>query len=575
MNIGSLRKSLLAASLMLAFTQMPAQNTAVSSFVHEVKVGETLYGISQMYGVTAEAIKSLNPNMGETIMTGQKIQIPQSDNGTVHHTIHAGETLYSITRKYGITAQELCDANPGLSATNFRAGEVIVIPKPTSAAHTENIAAPKQKSGCKQMYCVEKKETIYSISKKFGIAENELLAANPNIKGAKIKKGQYLCIPYSASDTEPEPQPEDVFKQLEPEVKMFKSVKAALILPFNLETENKSSENLKMLDFYEGFLLAVDSLKTCGMSVDLYVYDEKGSSASVIDNILSQPMMKYVNMIVGPVKAEHIPAVSKFAEDNDICLVVPFSSKDFVANSATHTFQINAPQASVYNKVYTLFMEQNPDVNVVFVGMNDKNDKSDYIIGFKKALDAKGISYQRISFTEIDKLQNVLKSGKKNILIPSSGSQNAFEQLVGRLNALESTGTYNISMFGYPEWQAFSAKSKKNLAKYGAVFFASFYNDASSSRTAQFERKFSKWFNRSQYNSYPRYGLLGYDVAAFFIKGMNDYGTSFVSNQKNIKYHSLQNPFDFERKNNWSGFVNNSVMLVKYNPNGSVNVLSF
>lgn len=574
MNVGSLRKSLLAAFVMLAFTQMPAQNV-VSSFVHEVKVGETLYGISQMYGVTIDSIKELNPNMGETIMTGQKIKIPQTSDGKVHHTIHAGETLYSITKKYGITAQELCDANPGLSASNFRAGEVIVIPEPTNAPHTENIAAPKQKTGCKLMYCVQKKETIYSIAQKFGLTEADLLAVNPNVKGAKIKKGQYLCIPYSASDTEPEPKPEEVFKQLEPEVKMFKSVKVALILPFNLGVEKMSSESLKMLDFYEGFLLAVDSLKTCGMSVDLYVYDEKGSSASSINEILSQPMMKYVNMIVGPVKAEHIPAVSDFAENNGICLVVPFSAKDFVANDAEHTFQINAPQTYIYNKVYSVFADKHPNANLIFVGMNDKNDKADYIVGFKKALEAKGKSYKRISFTDIDNLSGVLQSGKENILIPSSGTQNTFELLVNKLNTLENLSSYNISMFGYPEWQAFSAKNKKSLAKYRCSFFASFYNDATSSRTSQFERKFKKWFNRNQYNSYPKYGMLGYDVAAFFIKGMNDYGTSFPSNNKNIKYKSLQNPFDFERKNNWSGFVNNSVMFINYSSNGSVDILSF
>ncbi len=574
MNIGSLRKSFLTAFVVLAFTQMSAQNT-VSSFVHEVKVGETLYGISQMYGVTTNAIKELNPNMSETIITGQKIKIPQASNGTVYHTIHAGETLYSITKQYGITAQSLCDANPGLSANNFRAGEVIVIPESANVSSTENIAAPKQKTGCKQMYCVQKKETIYSIAHKFGITEDDLLAANPNIKGTKIKKGQYLCIPYSLADMEPEPKAEDVFKQLEPEVKMFKSVKAALILPFNLGTEIMSSENLKMLDFYEGFLLAVDSLKTCGMSVDLYVYDEKGSSASSIEQILSQPMMKYVNMIVGPVKAEHIPAVSKFAEENDICLVVPFSSKDFVADNSTHLFQINAPQTYIYNKVYTLFAEKNPNANLIFVGMNDKSDKVDYIVGFKKALEAKGQSYQRISFTDIDKLSNILQSGKNNILIPSSGTQSTFEMLVNKLNTLENVASYNISMFGYPEWQAFSAKNKKSMAKYRCSFFASFYNNAASSRTTQFERKFNRWFNRSQYNSYPKYGMMGYDVAAFFIKGMNDYGTSFISNNRNIKYKSLQNPFAFERKNNWSGFVNSSVMFVNYSTNGSVNILSF
>lgn len=575
MNTGSIKRIFFAALISLVFSKVSAQQKE-QSFVHEVKVGETLYGICQMYGVSISAVKELNPGLGEVIMTGQKLTVPQPEHGMQHHTIHAGETLYYITKKYGVTAQELCNANPGLSATNFKAGEVIVIPnKANTASDTENIAAPKQKEGCKQMYCVQKKETIYSIAQKFGITERELLAANPTLKNAKIKKNQYLCIPYSASDVEPEPKAEEVFKQLEPKMKKFKSVKAALILPFNLDNENMSSENMKMLDFYEGFLLAVDSLKTCGMSVDLYVYDEKGGSASVINDILSQPMMKYVNMIIGPVKPEHISMVSDFAEKNEICQIVPFSSKDFIVNNQKNVFQINAPQSYIYNKVYASFIEKNANSHIVFVGMNEKSDKVDYIVGFKNALEAKGISYKRINFTDINSLADVVSRGKKNILIPSSGSQNAFETLVQKLNAMDNIGSFDITMFGYPEWQTFATKNKKSMAKYQCSFFASFYNDASSSRSVQFDRKFSRWFNRNQYNSYPKYGMLGYDVAAFFIKGMNDFGTSFVFKTSDVKYTSIQNPFDFSRKNNWSGFVNNSVRVIRYKSDGSVTVRSF
>lgn len=543
-----------------AFTQ-----TQDKYFTHEVKAGETLYSISTMYGVSVSSIKELNPAISESIIAGQSIKIPKANTGSaVHHIIQPGETLYRLTKTYNVSAAAICDANPGLNAENFRAGTAIIIP----ASTPENAPAQDKVPECRQMYQVEKKETIYSISKKFNITEEELLAANPKIDAKKkIKKGEYICIPFGKNYVKPEPENKVLFKKTEPKVEKYSTIKVAVILPFNLNERKPSSESMKMIEFYEGLLLAVDSLKSQGVSTDIYAYDESRH----IDDILAQPMLKYVNVIFGPAKTGNVHALADFAERNHIQLVIPFASKDGIVNNKQNVYQINSPQTFVYEKVYNQFASDHAGDNIVMVGMNSKDDNADFIIGFKKALQAKNINYSRISFVDFDNLPSLLKKdGKRNILIPSAGDQHTFEMLNYKMSTMDELNDYVITLFGYPEWQAFSSKNAKNIHKYGSTFFTTFYNMPHDWATESFNRKFKSAFKRDQIKCYPKYAMLGFDAGYYFIKGLHLYGNKFSDNQSQIRYKSLQNPLNFSRTNNWSGFLNTSVMFINYNKNQTI-----
>ena len=539
--------------------------TSDNFFTHEVKAGETLYSISTMYGVPVERIKELNPSISESIMAGQSIKIPRKNKvSAVRHIIQPGETLYRLTKTYNVSAQAICDANPGLNADNFKSGTAIIIPVSTP----ENSPAKDKVPECRQMYLVEKKETVYSISKKFGITEEELLAANPKITSKKkIKKGEYVCIPYSKDYVKPEPENKVLFNKTEPKTEKYATIKVAVILPFNLSESKPSAESMKMIEFYEGLLLAVDSLKSQGVSTDVYAYDE----ARHIDDILAHPMMKYVNVIFGPAKPDNINALADFADRNNIQLVIPFTSKEGVVNNKQNVYQINPPQTFVYEKVYEQFIADHSDDNIVMIGMNSKNDNEEFIIGLKKALEAKNVKYSRISFIDFDNLPSLLKrDGRRNIIIPSAGDQHTFEMLNYKMATMATLRNYTINMFGYPEWQTFSARNTKNIHRYGSTFFTTFYNLQQNHATDAFNRKFKNAFKRDQIKSYPRYAMLGFDVGYYFIKGLHLYGNKFADNQDKITYQSLQNPLKFVRPNNWSGFLNTSIMFVNYKENQTI-----
>ena len=159
-----------------------------------------------MYHVSIDDIVRLNPGSDKQIRVGEALKIPQANSSSSSkngrfHTIQAGETLYQLTVKYNISAQAICDANPGLSASNFRVGQVISIPTESVAAPVTPLA-PAQSStpsttqkGWKEMHKVERKETIFSICQEYGITQEDLLALNPELKNGKLKKGMFIFIP--------------------------------------------------------------------------------------------------------------------------------------------------------------------------------------------------------------------------------------------------------------------------------------------------------------------------------------------------------------------------------------------
>lgn len=565
-----MKKLFIVLAMVLASGSVFAQQNV---FAHKVKVGETLYSISQMYGVTVNDIKGQNGDLS-IIRVGQSINIPQSATGEIHYTINAGETLYSISKKFGVTSKVITDANPGLSATNFKSGTVIVIPRgvvSTSEQRKNDVAAPKERTGYKTTHLVQKKETVYSISKQYNVTQADLIKANPALKEGKLKKGMTLNIPYPQDEKYYTPTDNDVFQEIAKQSGVkFDRLKVAVILPFGLD--RRTSEANKMIDLYKGFLLAVDSVKDSGANIDVYAYEEKGTDASSIQSILSNPEMKEMNLIVGPVRPDHIDAVAQFAHTNNIVNVIPTSTKVNAVNSHKTSFQVNSPQNYTHSFVYEKFVELNAGANVIFVSMSDKSDYADYLWGFKKYLEQKNLSYVSMQSSALVDIAKHLKKGVNNIIIPSSSTSAAFESITNELNSLNLLANYNVSLFGYPDWQTFSDNNEKMLEQYKCSFFTTFFSDPAQKRVANFNYRFKTNFKKTQISSCPKFGELGYDIGAYFVGGLNKFGGAFVQNVDKVGYTSLQNPFCFSRKNNWSGFENTVVMFITYKGNDVIEI---
>ena len=600
-------KLIKAIYLAMALTVAPAgmmmaQNTS-GHFLHTVTKGQSLYSISSMYNVPISDIVKLNPGSDERIKVGQALKIPQTsaENQVVFHTIQAGETLYKLSVKHGVSVERICRANPGLSVKNFRVGQVIAIPpksKATSEVTTQTPAPAPQvqttpseplKPKCRDMHKIQRKETVYSISRMYGITEEELMAANPEIKNKKLKKGKFLCIPYAQKKVVETPkaptQQEDstltdaqLFDKNKKESKKIATIKAAVVLPFNTDGTGTKDEQVRMVEYYEGFLMAVDSLKEKGVSIDLYTYDSGKTTASV-KQILNKPEMKTMDIIFGPAHADQVKPMAEFAEKNNLRLVVPFTSKgDDVFNNPS-VYQINTPQSYLYSEVYEHYLRKFPDAHVVFLDANTGHtDKADFIKGLKEELKNRQMTFKELKGEDINPegMKLVVDSLRENVIIPTSGRNVALIKILPQLIVTSREHpNYNMKMFGYPEWQTYTDDHLASFFELDTYFYSSFYTNNLFPEAIQFTNAYRKWYSKDMANTFPKYGMLGFDTAYFFLLGLHKYGSNFEDHMNQMMITPIQTGFKFDRVNNWGGFINRKVFFVNFTKNFELIKLDF
>jgi LysM repeat protein len=185
--------------------------------VHRVEEKETLYGISKRYGTTVDAIVQYNPDAASGLGTGQILKVPYTKpttnrttttatpaagRGGFIHVVTARETMFSISKAYGVTVDELKQWN-NLSDNTLSLGQELVIKRRnttgTTPSETATTVAPTSDKG---VHTVEAKETLFSIATKHGISVQQLKDWN-HLTSNEISIGQTLGVKQPSGQTTP------------------------------------------------------------------------------------------------------------------------------------------------------------------------------------------------------------------------------------------------------------------------------------------------------------------------------------------------------------------------------------
>lgn len=572
------------------------------TFSHTIERGQTVYAIATMYGVSTEDIYRLNPDSRNGIKAGDTLLIPQQKAATekaesasatqnyTFHTIQKKETLYAVSMRYKVPATEIVKANPGLTAKTFTIGRTIRIPNFIDAEENA-VSEPSVKTETvvtEEEYKIARRETMYSLCKKFNISSHELIKRNPVLKKG-VKAGTIIYVPVTKTEEVvvndlkhdailSETEVNALLDKTE-NIEKLNQIKVALLLPF--KDGQSSHATSRFVEYYEGMLLAVDSLKNMGASISLSVYDT-GTGTAKLNKILKEDALKESNLIIGAVQNDQIAQIAQFAETNQIKYVIPFTSKNDNVLSNSMIFQVNTPHSYLYSKAAQAGCELFAEDNIIIVNINDKDVKKDFITAFKTELKDKNIKYKEINYkgeTFSSDILALMDKNKKNVVLPTSSSLDALQLIKTPLRSLAETGieetdsanpenknrfVYNISMFGYPEWQTYMREALEDFYVLDTYIYTNFYADNLSDRIHNFYNSYKYWYSKTLINTFPKYGILGFDTGMYFLGAIHKYGINFEKNIDKISYPSLQTGFDFHRVNNWGGFINTNVFVVHY-----------
>ena len=172
--------------------------------IHSVGEKETLYAISRRYGTSVDNILQYNPTADAGLEIGQILKIPyvpkktaRATGGTTH-TVAAKETMFSISKMYGVTVDEIKQWN-NLSDNTLSIGQQLTIKKGASTSSSSGTQAATATtvvgvaSAKKGVHTVAAKETMYSISRQYGVSVQQLQEWN-NMTGTELSIGQELLV---------------------------------------------------------------------------------------------------------------------------------------------------------------------------------------------------------------------------------------------------------------------------------------------------------------------------------------------------------------------------------------------
>ena len=562
-------------------------------FVHIVKKGETLYGLSKTYGVSQEDIIANNPQVRAGLKLGQEIVIPQPsvkesaneqlnmEGNVLYHTIKQGETLYRLSKNYNISIENILKLNPGVSPENFKIGTVIKIvanaPKTEKRETTVTVM---------ESYIAETGDNLKKIAKRTGVDIDDLEDANPNV--GKVKTGMTIQIPVAKTDSvdvvvsegnEYELQHNDSerIKEIYDSIHYLnssKSINVALMLPFMLNNSVETKQSKLYTEFYKGFLLALKDVneRYNDNEINVYTYDTEGTTDKLM-SILSIDEVKEMDLIFAPDVLEQLDSISSFSKSNGIYVVNTFSVKDENYDNNPYMFQINIPQDNMYADVCDWISKDFKDYEVVFIHKkgNAKKDIADNLRGYleQERRIVKDVEYSSVLTCE--ELLEVVNVNEKTLFIPTSGTKASLSQMIPALKKLKDENPMMESaVVGYPEWSVYMEDWKQDFHTINAHFYSRVFVDEKAKDFEKFNSEYLKWYGEDLIESTPCFGYLGYDTGKYFLSEMCKNGKDF--NQNSSEYVGLQSSFEFDRINSWSGFVNQALYLVHFTSNDKIEI---
>ena len=150
---------------------------------YTVQSGDTLYGISKQFGVSVDEIKRLNNLTSNTITKGQILKIPSTVT-TIDYVVKKGDSLYSIAKRYNTTVKDITRLN-NLTSNSLTVGQLLIIAIDDNATSTPTTYKD---------YVVQKGDSLYSIANKNNITVDELKKIN-NLTSNMLSVGQVLKLP--------------------------------------------------------------------------------------------------------------------------------------------------------------------------------------------------------------------------------------------------------------------------------------------------------------------------------------------------------------------------------------------
>ena len=526
-------------------------NTNQPFFEYTVSNQETLYGISQKWGVSIESIEKNNPEIEKNggLKVGDVIKIPNNKSfqvdafktkvDTLFHIVKPKETPFGVAKQYGMTVQKLYELNP--EAERFFNIDDKIIIKINKDAQTvvlpEKIAIPKP---TKDFYVVQPKETLYKLSTKFGCSEDEILAINPNLKNG-LKAGDSIVIPPKSVNFHISKKSVDLTKTLN----IYKNNKdLVFLIPFNIrkiesDSLTKIQDRLKKdqflnmsLDVYSGALMAIDSARKLGINMKVRFLDsEETTNSSSVQSLIQENDFSNVGAIVGPFYPQNISQTAQLVASKKIPVFSPLRDMTLEVENGFET----VVRASFLREVmYQYLMKQSEPV---FAAIDNKKSDTYNFLSTKQTV--KILPHGEKGNILVDSLSKYLKPNRANYVILDSKKTSYILSVLNGLTRFSKDFDIKLVTFEKNEALDFEEISVKKLANLN-LMYPSQLQDANFDVLNNFSINYKK-----KYNTTPSlFAIRGFDITLDLILRMSQNEELYETLKNSVSEH-IYSKFDY------------------------------
>ena len=505
-------------------------------YTHTVQSGETLYSIARSYKISVDILLEDNPTVrASSLALGTELRIRRSEVGYTttpdidnqeqrqslrpnEHIVQAGETVYSLSRKAGLTEHEFLALNKMNSASDLKVGMVVLMYNDSSVV--VEIAPVEGEEAVPAADVVPAEQSADDEPK-----QRQRLSGRDD--SDPVVEDSYAADMYYLFGGERRSITNFGFSNIDfLTLGQNNTLKVALMLPFQIEGKVKPG----YVDFYRGVLLALEDLKAEGLSIEMTVFDTQ-NNAGVIDDIMTyEDAFLDAQLIIGPVFENELRYVVSHAERENIAVVSPLAAVEALQSPVL--FQMSPSRAHKYDKVQDLISGER-QIITIYASTNDTaflnevrsemraNNRRDLVFAFDRA----PIFYERTASGgkgAVVDIEEIMRSRTSKTIIIAADKDTDIDRILTSISSVKSKlqdrgyimGDYRV--LGNYKWTRLETIDPQSFFKNNVSFVVSYHAKRDDEKMRLFDGRFV-----NSYDAIPTaFAYRGYDAAMIFCKRM-------------------------------------------------------
>ncbi|HEX9151134.1 MAG TPA: LysM peptidoglycan-binding domain-containing protein, partial [Flavobacterium sp.] len=410
-------------------------------------------------------------------------------------------------------------------------------------------------------YEVKSKETLYSLSKMFGMTQEELITLNPALSQGVVE-GMILKVP--GTSTVPVVESKKEYAVLSKKMGSNERKKLVLLLPFNIskiegDTINSTAIRLKKdkflnmtLDFYAGALMAIDSAKQVGLSLDVKIFDsQETKNTSNVASLIQENKLQEADAIIGPFYQSNVEKTAELLAANQVPVISPLS-KD-LGNSFSNIYQTIPTAVAVKNAMFDYMRAKGGNI----VAVVDKKKESMIQFITENHKDVKFAVLTASGGLSPENLKSLFVKDKINYVVMETGNTGMIKSTMATMMSAMATYKVQLVILEPNETLDTDEINFVNLTKL-KLMYPSVTRENESPEALIFEKEFKKKNKISP----SAFATRGFDITFDTMMRLSQ-GQKYQETAETMATEQVDNKFEYYKKEG-GGFTNKGVYILYY-----------